>query len=227
MATIMEQLFSILQFFNNPLVTFFFMACAILGGIAMYVWTQLKPEKKILFLSEDENLGDEMTVKRMTPAHLFSKKKKDHYRVIRFREAFNFVVGFKTVTRWLVKYGSAYTKSLESGDVGPFTLYQIMISVWGLDVIEALKDEQKQLLIKSEIPITVRLEKGMTPEGYKPISPAFIKKESDEEMAKMFGLNIKKELSKEDYIRTLALIGCGVALCYIAQAMGLIGGVAA
>ena len=225
MATIVEQLAGILQLFNNPMVILFLIALIVIAGFGLVLWQMLKPEKKILYFSEDENLGEEMNVKRMAPAHLYSKKKKDIYRFIRFREAFNFVIGLKNVTRWLAKKGTAFTQNLETGDVGPFTLYDIMISLWGEDVIDALKDEHKQKLIKSEIPITVRLERGKQPEGYEPITEIYIKQEQDAEMASLFGENVRKELHREDWIRSGALVGCGIALCYIAQAMGLLAGV--
>lgn len=226
MATIIEQLAGIFNFISNPMVVLFIIALIVIAGFGIVLWQMLKPEKKILYFSEDENLGEEMNVKRMAPAHLYSKKKKDKYRFVRFREAFNFVIGFKNVTRWLAKKGTAFTQQLEEGDVGPFTLYDIMISLWGDDVIESLKDEQKQKLIKSEIPITVRLERKKHPENYEPITEIYIKEEQDAEMAALFGENVRKELHREDWIRSGALVGCGIALCYIAQAMGLLSGVA-
>ena len=225
MATIVDQIIGFLGFFKNPLVIMFFVILAGIAGSVLIFWQMLKPEKKILYFSEDENLGEEMNVKRMAPAHLYSKKKKDIYRFIRFREAFNFVIGFKNVTRWLAKKGTAFTQNLETGDVGPFTLYDIMKVVWSEETIESLKDEQKQKLIKSEIPITVRLESKKHPENYEPITEIYIQQEQDAEMAKLFGENVRKELHREDWIRSGALVGCGIALCYIAQAMGLLAGV--
>jgi len=225
MATIVDQILGIFKFASNPLVILFIIAVIAIAGVWPCFMAMLKPEKKILYFSEDENLGEEMNVKRMAPAHLYSKKKKDKYRFVRFREAFNFVIGLKNVTRWLAKKGTAFTQQLEEGDVGPFTLYDIMISLWGEDVIDALKDEQKQKLIKSEIPITVRLERKKHPENYEPITEIYIKEEQDAEMAALFGENVRKELHREDWIRSGALVGCGIALCYIAQAMGLLAGV--
>ena len=94
------------------------------------------------------------------------------------------------------------------------------------ETIESLVDEQKQKLIQSEIPITVRLESMKQPEDYEPITEIYITEEEDAEMARLFGENVRKELHREDWIRTAALVGCGVALAYVAQAMGLLAGVA-
>ena len=97
--------------------------------------------------------------------------------------------------------------------------------VWGEKVVEDLTDEMKQKLIESEVLITVRLEEGKTPEGYKDEPETYFTEESDEEMMKLFGVTVGKELHREDWIRTVALVGCGVALCYVAQAMGILGSV--
>ncbi len=64
------------------------------------------------------------------------------------------------------------------------------------------------------------------PEGYEPITEIYITEEEDAEMMRLFGENVRKELHREDWIRTAALVGCGVALAYVAQAMGLLAGVA-
>jgi len=226
MVTLVEQLANLLKIFSNTTMIIFIIIVVGIAGFGFFLWLQLKPEKKILYLSEDENLGEEMNIKRMTPAHLYSKKKKDLYRFIRFREAYNFTIGLKNVTRWLAKKGTAFTQHLETGDVGPFTLFDIMKVVWSEETIEALKDEQKQKLIKSEIPITVRLESKKEPEDYEPMSEIYITEEEDAEMARLFGENVRKELHREDWIRTIALVGCGIALAYVAQAMGLLAGVA-
>ena len=226
MATIVEQIFGLFKVFSNPLVLGLVVFIIGIAGFGFFLWLQLKPEKKILYFSEDENLGEEMNVKRMAPAHLYSKKKGDLYRFIRFREAYNFTIGLKNVTRWLAKKGTAFTQNLETGDVGPFTLYQIMEVVWSKETIEELKDEQKQKLIQSEIPITVRLESMKQPDDYEPMTEIYITEEEDAEMMRLFGENVRKELHREDWVRTIAVIGCGIALAYVAQAMGLLAGVA-
>jgi hypothetical protein len=223
---ILKPFSGIINFLNSPFSLVVILILIGIGLIGFLMWTSLRPEKKILYFSEDENLGQQLNVNKMAPAHLHSKKNKMIYRFVRFREAYNFQIGGKNVTRWLAKTGTAYTKRLESGEVGEFTLWDIMMTVWGKDVLDELKDEEKQKLIKSEVMITVNLEEGKTPEGYKPLSETYINEESDAEMMKMFGENAKRAMQREDWIRSASLIGSGVALCYIAQAMGLLGGVA-
>jgi hypothetical protein len=222
---ILKPFGSILGFLNSPLVTVMILVFVGLGLIGYLMWATLRPEKKILYFNEDEHLGQQMNVNRMAPAHLYTKFQKTIYRFVRFREAYNFQIGGKNVTRWLAKTGTAFTKRLESGEVGEFTLYTIMKAVWGEKVLDELKDEEKQKLIKSEVMITVRLEEAKTPEGYEAISETYINKESDAEMMQMFGENAKKAMQREDWIRSAALVGSGVALCYIGQAMGLLGGI--
>lgn len=222
---IIRPILNLMSILNSPMVFVLLLIFVITGTITFFAWTSLRPAKHVLYFSEDENLGEQMNVNRLTPTFLYSKKAKTIYRYLRFREAFNFVIGGRTVTRWLAKKGTAFSKRLESGEVGDFTLFTIMKAVWGDEVINSLKAEEYQKLIESEVMITVRLEAGTTPEGYKPIAETYIKKESDEEMAKLFGENVRRELSKEDWIRSAALVGSGIALCYVAQAMGLLGSV--
>ena len=219
---------SIFSVVSSPTVILIVMGFVLVGIFGLFLWFMLKPDKKVLYFNEDEGWGQELEIDRMTPAHVYTKmKKKVAFRFIRFRQAWNFQVGMKTVTRILAKKGSAYTMELESKtEAGPYTLYDIMLSVWDLETIEALKDDVKQKLIESKVPITVKLEARLTPEGLKPKTELFIKNEANQEMARVFGENIRREMNAEDWVRTGALVGCGIALAYVAQAMGLLAGVA-
>ena len=219
---------SIISVATNPAVILIIVGFVLVLGFGIMLWFMLKPDKKVLYFNEDEGWGQELDIARMTPAHVYTKmKKKVAYRFIRFRQAWNFQVGMKTVTRILAKKGSAYSMQLESGvDAGPYTLYDIMLSVWDQKTVDALKDDIKQKLIESKVPITVKLEEMITLKGQKAKSELFIKNEANQEMARVFGENIRREMNAEDWVRTAALVGCGVALAYVAQAMGFLAGVA-
>ena len=229
---ILKGLGNIMGLFKGPLALVILLLVVVIAIAGYYLYSEINPRKKILYCSEEENMGTELTVKKMTPAYLYTKKHQgDPYRFIRFRNAFTFQIGLRTVTRWFAKKGTAYAKRLEVGDVGEFTLLTVMESVWGDDVIKELKDEMKQKLIKSEVMITVRLEDGLTPtkadgSDYKDMGELFISEEADDKFAGLLGERIRREISKEDWIRTIALVGCGIALALVAQGMGLIGGFA-
>lgn len=223
---ILKPIRGLLKLLNSPLIIVIVLMVGVLGIIAFVLYNSLRPQKKVLYISEAEGKGDEMNVNRMTPSFLYSKKKKDPYRFIRYRDAINFEINSRVVTRWLAKKGTAFTKKLEKGEVGEFTLYKIMIAVWGQEVIDALKDEQKQKLIESEVMLTVRLEEGLTPDDFKDnITEIQIKAEEDAEQAKSFGQNVRHGMFKEDWIRTAAIFVSGIGACYILQAMGILGGV--
>ena len=219
---------SIIGVVTNPAIILIVVGLVLVLGFGIMLWFMMKPDKKVLYFNEDEGWGQELEIARMTPAHVYTKmKKKVAYRFIRFRQAWNFQVGMKTVTRILAKKGTAYSMQLESGtEAGPYTLYDIMLSVWDKETVDALKDDIKQKLIESQVPITVKLEERLTPKGHKAKSELFIKKEANDEMARVFGENIRREMNAEDWVRTAALVGCGVALAYVAQAMGFLAGVA-
>jgi hypothetical protein len=223
----MKLIGSFFSLFSNTVFMMVVLGFVILAVFGIFLWFSLKPDKKVLYFSEDEGYGQELAIARMTPAHVYTKmNKKVAYRFIRWRAAWIFQVGMKTVTRFLAKKGSAFTRNLEGGEAGPFTLYDIMKSVWDEETVDGLKDDIKQKLIESQVPIIVRLEAKLTPEGQTARSELFLKQEANQEMAKVFGENIRREMNAEDWVRTVALIGSGVALGYVAQAIGLIGGVA-
>ena len=218
----------IIKSIATPTFTFILLGLIVVVGFGVVLWVMLRPDKKVLYFNEDEGWGEELHIERMTPAHVYTRmKKKVAYRFIRFRQAWNFQVGMKTVTRILAKKGSAYTMKLESNtEAGPFTLYDIMKSVWDEETVDALKDDIKQKLIESKVPITVKLEARLTPEGLKPKTELFIKNEANQEMARVFGENIRREMNAEDWVRTGAIFASGIGMAYILQAMGLLAGVA-
>ncbi len=224
---LMKGLGSIAGLFTNTLFQMVIIGILMLGGFGLFLWFTLKPDKKILYVTGDESWGEELTIQRITPAHVYTKMKKGNaYRFIRYRAPIMFQVGMKTVTRFFGLKGTAYTRTLEEGEAGPYTLLDIMTSVWSEKIIDELEDDIKQKLIMSQVPITVRLQTHATPEGMKPRSELWLKKEANDEMARVFGENIRREMNAEDWVRTLGLVGAGVGLALVAQAIGIIGGFA-
>jgi hypothetical protein len=227
MASILEILMGPIKalgnLLNSPLATVVLIAIGVFVIGGLYLYNSLKPSKKIVYLHEAEHQGEFLPVINTTPNHYHSKRGKDPYEFVRFREPYTITSSWKTTTYIFAKSGSAYTKDMEFGEKGPFTLWQIMQGVWGVETCEALLDEQKQKLIESKVAITVKLEPGFTPEGLKERNEFAIQKEADAQQAQIFGINLKKQLNKEDYIKYAGLVGTGVALALVGQAMGLIG----
>ncbi len=221
----MKGLGSIAGLFTNTLFQMVIIGMLLLGAFGLFLWFSLKPDKKILYVTGEEGWGEELTIQRITPAHVYTKMKKGNaYRFIRYRAPIMFQVGMKTVTRFFGVKGTAYTKTLEEGEAGPYTLLNIMTSVWSEEIIDELEDDIKQKLIKSQVPITVRLQTHETPQGMIPRSELWLKKEANDEMARVFGENIRREMNAEDWVRTIGLVGAGVGLALVAQAIGIIGG---
>lgn len=208
---------------NSPLAMVVIIAGGIFAVAGVYLYYSIKPTKKIMYLHEAEHQGELLPVKRTTPNHIHSKRGKDPYEFIRHRDPYSVQSGWKQITYYFAKAGTAYAKQLEDGEQGPFTLWKVMKAVLGTETCEALVDEIKQKLIESQVAITVKLEEGYTPKGFKERSEFAVQKEADAEASKVFGINLKKELTKEDYIKYAGLVGTGVALALVAQAMGLIG----
>jgi hypothetical protein len=214
----------LLKLFTGPMSTIIILLVAVFVFAGLYLWMQIKPVAKILYFSPVEHVGVEFTVNRQTPSFLYTKKHAgNQYRFIRYKDAYQFQLGMRAVTRWLATKGTAYATQIQGGELGKYTLLKVMQYVWGEDVVENLEDDIKQKLIESQVMITVAVDETKTPAGFTDRTEINIKKESDAEMASIFGENIRRELSREDWIRSGALVGCGVALALVAQAMGLIG----
>lgn len=100
------------------------------------------------------------------------------------------------------------------------TLWDALNQVLGEELMDTLPEEHRIKLIDSKIYVTVKLEEGLTPEGFKPITEEDIKSEANKNMASLIGQGIKQTL-KEDWLKIALAVGCGIGLCFIAQSIGL------
>lgn len=100
------------------------------------------------------------------------------------------------------------------------TLWDALKGVWGDELTAKLAEEHREKIINSEVYVTVELEAGQTPEGFEPITEEDIKNEANKTFAKLLADGIKN-VQKEDWIRTVALIGSGIAILAVMIMMGL------
>jgi len=199
----------------------------IIGFSAFFLKREIIPSLgRILYFSETELIGSELSVKKITPKRLLTKDKR-FFRIAGTR-AYNFRIRRKNVLTWLGKVSTAYlfkpatTPEGKAEKIGSF--YDGLVTILGESVVKLMKPEHLDKCIRSELFVTVNLGEGYTPEGLPVIDETGMYTEQDREMARMLGKGLKEGFRKEDWIRNGGLIGLGIALTFILQNLGILGG---
>lgn len=206
-------------FIENWLITLTIIFLIITIVIILIIFFRLKPSKLVLYVDEDSGTGMQLDVVNESPKRLFCE---GLYRFYRFSKAYNFKNGFKLTTMYFAKRGSAYTKMLKNGIITNVKLWEILTTVLSPNSIEKISDEDKEILIESDILVTIDLETGFTPTGSAIISEYEAKKEANEEFASLIGKGMNKELNRTDIMKAVALLGAGMAVAYILNALGIV-----
>lgn len=227
MAWLVDLFNSVSRFFgsivNNPMITIGLITLIIAVVIGFVFYNAIKPERQVLYLSEEERTGEFLTIEDMTPNILHAEGNK---KFIRNTLAYTIKEGMKTITLSLGKRGTAYTFKPASTPKGKAqkigTLWDGLKSVWNETEWDAINPELKQKLMNSEIFVTIELESGQTPKDAPRLSEDDLFTEANKRMAQLIGEGIKESFSTEDWIRNAALIGSGVALLAVSQMMGIV-----
>lgn len=66
---------------------------------------------------------------------------------------------------------------------------------WGKEEYDVVPESMKQKLRDNSMLVTVNLEAGIVPEGYKPITESVIRKKANEDMAALIGKSVKGAIS--------------------------------
>jgi hypothetical protein len=156
-------------------------------------------------IEEETAVSVECSPQKGLPAHRFLK----------YAPGYNGVVG-KFVRRmrtlFLGKEGTAYTWHLEGDKKVESTLTATLLTLWGKKFYDLIPDEQKQKVEEAKINVTVDLESGLTPEGYRPITEEDIHTEEDRKAAETFWEG-KKRLDSGQWLKIIlpGLAGFGLA----------------
>jgi len=127
-------------------------------------------------------------------------------------------------TIFLAKEGTAYTWSLQSGkDVKIGKLSDALQTVLGKKFYDLMPEEAKEKLEESKINVTVDLEEGSTPEGFRPISEEEILREEDRKAAETYWAG-KKEAERGAILNTIITILAGVGIGFIGAWLLKVGG---
>lgn len=211
---------------KNPIYLIGFLIILVISVIMISLYFSVKPEKRILYLSEAERIGDFLPIKEMTTTSLITKKAKQVLRFFRNTNAYNVNFGKKNMTLWIGKKGTGYTfrpKSTPKGKAIKIgTLWEGLQTIWDEKLCNELKPIYKEPLMKSDIFICVELESGLTPKGLPDMSEKQIYNDADLGMANLIGSRVREALGKEDWVRNGGFIAVGVALTLLCYQMGIL-----
>ncbi len=217
-----QKMFS--NFFTSPLITMGLVALLFLIIFAYALVSSTRPGKRVYSFSETERLCEVYEVLETFPTILKTEQNK---KFIRNNLAYNMKEGWKNVTMWLGKRGTAYTFTTEKTPEGKAkkigSLFDGIRSCLPDDYVASIPAEHIESMKKSEIFVTVELEGGSKPDADSPkISEQDIYSEADMNMANLIGSRIKNVLHREDWIRNFGLIASGIALTYVLNALGIL-----
>lgn len=209
-------------FTRNPILTIGIVFLLICLLIVIGIYRSVKSERRVLLFSEIDKIADFLDVLSMSAHSLFTEGSK---RFIRWKSAYNLKEGKKNITLWLAKRGIAYTHkpadTPEGKAVKIGSLWEAIKGILGDDTANNIVQDIKEKLMISEVFVTVELERGEL-EELPVLTEDIIVEDTDRHMAQIFGEGIREGLSKKDMIRDVALIGCGVAITFVLQQLGIL-----
>ena len=207
------------------------MVFLLLGSIFMYVLFPLfGSATRILYCRERDGRGTDLAVKLEDEVRLDTANNVRFFKHGRSYAFTGMMNRLKSV--FFAKEGTAYTAKLEgfSGTDEKPTMIELKFpTVWeavrnrlGDAFLRPFPEEQKKKLMNHKFLVTVGLEPGLTPEGYKPATEQDIDDKGNRDMARLLGEAAKMALHG-GMIDKVPWIGVGVALGLVAaMALGWI-----
>lgn len=188
-----------------------------LAIILLLVYYLSRPRMEVLYFSESDRRLKPIKINKEKPRSLVHKG-SEAMRFFKYRGSWGALAfgGLKKITTFLGKMGTAYTFQTEGGEVKIGKLYDAVKLVWGEDVCDKLKPEQRDLLQKSEIYVTVDLEKGITPEGFEPITEGDIASEGELKVVESYARG-RSEAQKPPALQYMFTLIAGAGIGIIAS----------
>lgn len=200
------------------------MAIPFIGIVGIAIYFILKEQNKVkmemFYFSPIERLINPLKISDVTPKSIITK---DNKRFMRRATSWLFKRGAKSVVVWLGQVGRGITFNLSSTPKGKAekvgTLLEGCQSCLG-DDIKKIPKTMRDKLSESNIFVCVELEP--ISEKMPEITEEGATTDADHNVMNLIGMKIKEQLQKEDWIRDAGLVGIGVALLFIAQALGVL-----
>jgi len=203
----------------------------LLGSIFMYILFPLfGSATRILYCRERDGRGTDLAVKLEDEVRLDTTNNVRFFKHGRSYAFTGMMNRLKSI--FFAKEGTAYTAKLEgfSGTEEEPTMINLEFpTVWeavrnrlGDAFLRPFPEEQKKKLMDHKFLVTVGLEPGLTPEGYKPATEQDIEDKGSRDMARLLGEAAKMALHG-GMIDKVPWIGMGVAIGLVAaMALGWI-----
>jgi len=201
------------------------------GGIIMYViFPMFGAATRILYCRERDGRGQDLAVKFEDEVRLDTKNNIRFFKHGRSYAFTGMMNRLKSV--FFAKEGTAYTAKLlgYSGtqeeptqiELEFPTVWEAMRNRLGDDFLRPFPEEQKKKMQNDKFLVTVDLEPGLTPEGYKPATEQDIADKGKRDMSKLLGEAAKMALHG-GVLDKIPWIGMGVAVGLVgAMALGWI-----
>lgn len=179
-------------FFTDPL-SIVMMGIAVGMGVLVGLFLRPWVGNQVIKISPHNHTFLDLGIEEETSISIECEKTKGMppQRFFKLHPGFTGIVGKflkKPITRYFGMEGTAYTWRIDQGSWHKLgTLAAAVRSVWGEDFYRTVPDNQKDLLEKSKINVTVGLEKApLTPAGMRSISEEDIKQEEDRKASQTF-----------------------------------------
>lgn len=101
------------------------------------------------------------------------------------------------------------------------SLMQSLMGLWGEQFYGEIPAEKRKEIEAANIYVTVRLEEGMNPEGFRRISEEDVAFEDDSRAAKILGAGIKEKTAGKTLYEGLLWLSVGFALCFALYNFGV------
>lgn len=206
--------------FTNLIVDVMF-GIFLLTGIIIGVLLRPRQGNIVLHLNSDEHRYQELNIETETAVSVECKPRKGSIqkRFFKYAPGFTGMAGRlvkRMRTLYLGKEGTAYTWCMEQEKKIESTLENTLRTMWGSKFYDLIPDEERDLVEKSKVGVTISLETGLTPEGFKQITEDNIKAEEDRQAAKTYWQGKKQELRGET-IKMIMYLMAGAGIMAIAS----------
>lgn len=194
---------------RNPIITLGAGGITGVSVVLYWLYETFRPETHTLLIGEEERRIDTVKINHETPIALFSYNKKNPRRFLKLNPGYTESRNGKRIIVYLGKRGTAYTwriKDIESNQVG--SLWDALNLVWDEKLIKNIPEPAKKQLQESGIYVTVKLEEGLTPKDYAPITEETIISEGASIMAEEFA-KAAKTANKPSFTLILLALGAG------------------
>ncbi len=200
------------------------MLVGIIIGLLIYR-VMTRPKNQVMYCRERDGRGLELDIGKEDHA-TFESNTDPPLRFWKYGRAYNFLKRGRTYARYFAKEGSGYSWRLQGFEKKQGKLVQVEIpfptleaavqSVWGEAFYATVPEERQAALRDNAMLVTVNLEPGITPDGYKPITEQTIRKKNREDAKDLIARGLKGAV-KDPIMKTLMYLGCGAGIGWIAN----------